>query len=175
VTARPGAGYDGGMELRFLALADRQLEQNIQKIRAVVELMDEGEVWWRPNESCNSVGNLLLHLCGNLSQWILAGVGGELYERRRSAEFAARETERKAEILARLTDVVSRCRSVVATATREQLLGIRQIQGTETDGLGATFHAVEHMGYHTGQIIYIAKQLIGTRKEIEFYPQLRGK
>ncbi len=168
--------YDGReMEQRFLAVLDRQLEENLQKIRAVVEFMRQDELWWRPNESCNSVGNLLLHVCGNLSQWILAGVGGEMYDRRRAAEFAARGTEGKADLIARTTDVVGRCRSVVATATREQLLAVRQIQGTETDGLGALFHSVDHMGYHTGQIVYIGKELVGGRAEIEFYPHLRGK
>jgi uncharacterized damage-inducible protein DinB len=163
------------MELHLLGLADRQIEQNLQKIRAVVEVMSEDEVWWRPNESCNSVGNLLLHVCGNLSQWILAGVGGEIYERRRAGEFAARETVTKAELMARLTDVVARCRSVVASATKDQLIALRQIQGSETDGLGAIYHAVDHMGYHTGQVVFIGKQLVGGRAEIEFYPHLRGK
>jgi uncharacterized damage-inducible protein DinB len=163
------------MELHFLALADRQIEQNLQKICAVVELMSEDEVWWRPNESCNSVGNLLLHVCGNLSQWILAGVGGELYERRRPEEFTARETVTKAELLARLTDAVARCRSVLATATKDQLIALRQIQGSETDGLGAIYHSVDHMGYHTGQVVFIGKQLVGGRAEIDFYPHLRGK
>lgn len=163
------------MELHFLALADRQIEQNLQKIRAVVDLMREDEAWWRPNESCNSVGNLLLHLCGNLSEWILSGVGGELYERRRAAEFAARGTVTKAELMARLTDVVARCRSVLAAATKDQLIAPRQIQGTDTDGLGAIYHSVDHMGYHTGQIVLIGKQLVGGRAEIEFYPHLRGK
>jgi uncharacterized damage-inducible protein DinB len=163
------------MELRFVALADRQLEQNFQKLRAVVELMSEEDLWWRPNDSSNSVGNLMLHVCGNLSQWILAGVGGELYDRRRAEEFAARGVASKAELLARLNDVVGRCRSVVGSATRDQLLPVRRIQGTETDGLGAIFHSVDHLTYHTGQIIYVAKLLMHGREEIEFYPHLRGK
>jgi uncharacterized damage-inducible protein DinB len=163
------------MELSFVALAERQLEQSLQRIRACVEVMREDELWWRPNEKCNAVGNLILHLCGNLSQWILAGVGGELFDRRRAAEFEAREAAGKAELLARLTDVVGRCRGVVAAATREQLIAPRRIQATETDGLGAIFRAVEHLSYHTGQIVFIAKQLAGERTEIEFYPHLRGK
>lgn len=163
------------MELSFVALAERQLEQSLQKIRACVEELREDELWWRPNEKCNAVGNLILHLCGNLSQWILAGVGGEIFDRRRAAEFEARETAGKAELLARLTDVVGRCRGIVAAATREQLIAPRRIQATETDGLGAVFHAVEHLSYHTGQIVFIAKQLAGHRSEIEFYPHLRGK
>ena len=165
----------GDMELRFVVVVDRQLEQSLQKIRTCVDALRDDELWWRPNESCNAVGNLILHVCGNLSQWILAGVGGELFERHRAAEFSARGTAGKAELLERLTDVVGRCRGVVATAARDQLIAARRIQDTDTDGLGAIFHAVEHMSYHAGQIVFIAKQLAADRTEIEFYPHLRGK
>jgi uncharacterized damage-inducible protein DinB len=113
----------------------------------------------------------VLHLCGNLSQWVLAGIGGRPYERHRSAEFSADRTANGAELLERLTGVVDGCREVVAALTEADLAAPRTIQGYATDGQGALLHVWEHMAYHTGQIVLIAKQLVDERTEVEFYPQ----
>src|SRR5664280_653135 len=72
---------------------ERLLSEYLRKIEHCVGLLTPAEVWWRPNARCNSVGNLLLHLSGNLSQWVLAGLGGAEYERRRREEFAAETGE----------------------------------------------------------------------------------
>jgi uncharacterized damage-inducible protein DinB len=164
------------MEARFLELADRELGRNLDKILACVGKLDDAQVWWRPHEGSNSVGNLLLHLTGNLSQWVLAGLGGRAFDRRRAEEFAARGSAAgKDEIVGRLADVVADCRKVLKELSASDLRAARTIQGDDTDGLGAIFHVVEHLGYHTGQIVLLAKELAGPRAEIEFYPHLRGK
>jgi uncharacterized damage-inducible protein DinB len=157
-----------------LVLAAAYFEQYLAKIRTCVQLLDEHELWWRPNDHCNSVGNLLLHLSGNLSQWILEGVGGEPFDRRRSAEFSARRTASGAELVERVEQVVGRCREVVLAVSADQLVARRSIQDVDTDVQGAIIHAVEHMSYHTGQIVFVCKQLAGERSDIEFYPRLRG-
>lgn len=159
------------MQRRFLGEADRFLAQYAHRIRECVALLSEEQVWWRPNEACNSVGNLMLHLCGNLSQWVLAGLGGQAYERHRAEEFRAREGAPKAELVARLEAVVQSARDVVAGLDAAALAQPRQVQGYDTDGLGIVFHVVEHMSYHTGQIVAAAKQLSGPQAGIEFYPQ----
>ncbi|KAB2950316.1 MAG: DUF1572 domain-containing protein, partial [Thermoanaerobaculia bacterium] len=89
------------MESRLIGFADRYWTEYMGKIAAAVEPLGEEQVWWRADERSNSIGNLLVHLVGNLSQWVLAGLGGEPYERRRDAEFAARGGASKAELLAR--------------------------------------------------------------------------
>lgn len=159
----------------FGRLASRYLAEYEEKIRYAVALLDEEQLWWRPNERSNSVGNLLLHVTGNLSLWILAGLAGEPYERDRAGEFAADGERGKGELLARLADTVARCREVAEGLGEEALERRRTLQGYETDGLGALFHAVEHMSYHTGQILYITKQLLGETRLLELYPRHRGE
>lgn len=142
------------------------------KIAAAVEPLTEEQVWWRPGEGSNSIGNLLAHLDGNLSQWVLAGLGGESYERHRDAEFAARGGVAKAVLLERLRATVGRCCAVAARLTADDLARLHRIQTYELDGRRALFHTVEHMSYHTGQIVLLAK-LHGV--PLDFYPQHRGE
>ena len=159
----------------FPELAARYLEEYLEKIRFVVEPLDDDQVWWRPAKGSNSIGNLLLHLAGNLSLWIAGGLGGDAYERDRRGEFAADRTHTGEELLARLTAVVGRCRQVLDALEGEALERPVDVQTYRSDALGVVFHAVEHMSYHTGQILYLAKQLGGAGHGIELYPQHRGE
>jgi uncharacterized damage-inducible protein DinB len=163
------------LDRRFLAEADRYFEQYLRKIRACVALLSEEQVWWRPNEASNSVGNLLLHLSGNLSQWVLATLGGLVFERHRAEEFRARGGPPKGDLLQRLEEVVRATRAVIGSLGTLDLERPRQVQGYDTDGLGVVFHVVEHMSYHTGQIVAATKQLTGPAAGIEFYPQHRNE
>lgn len=163
------------MERRFLAEADRYFEQYLRKIRECTALLSEEQVWWRPNEAVNSVGNLLLHLRGNLSQWVLATLGGRPFERHRSEEFRARGGAAKAVLLAGLDEAVQATRAVIAGLDTAALERRHQVQRSDTDGLGVVFHVVEHMSYHTGQIVATTKQLTGPEAGIEFYPQHRSE
>ena len=117
----------------------------------------------------------MLHLEGNLSQWVLEGLGGEPFERRRQGEFSARQGPGRDVLIARLTAVVERCAAVVDLLDAPALERRVRIQGYEVTGLGALYHAVEHAGYHTGQIVMLAKQLLGPDSGIDFYPQHRGE
>lgn len=155
----------------FPELAARYLEEYLEKVRLAVERLEGDALWWRPASGTNSAGNLLLHLSGNLSLWILAGVGGRPFSRDRSGEFAADRSHGRAELLGRLEEVVAACRGVLGTLAPEDLTREAAIQGYETDVLGAVFHAVEHMAYHTGQIVWIAKELQAGEDRLEFYPQ----
>lgn len=159
----------------FPILASRYLGQNLDKIRRAAELLDHDQLWWRSARGTNSVGNLILHLCGNLSQWIGEGIGGEPCERDRAEEFAAEGGPTGAELLERLDGVVARCRRILEAHDGEPLDRRIDVQGYEADVLGAALHAVEHMAYHTGQILFLAKQLRGEGHGIELYPQHRGE
>jgi uncharacterized damage-inducible protein DinB len=160
------------MDSRLISFAEHYWSEYLGKIEAAVEPLSEEQVWWRPNEASNSIGNLCAHLVGNLSQWVLAGLGGEPFERRRDAEFAARGGASKRELTERLRATVARCRQVAARLSAEELARVRRIQSEEVDGYGALLHAVEHMSYHTGQIVLLAK-LHGAA--LDFYPQHRGE
>lgn len=124
--------------------------------RAVSALTDE-QIWWRPNEASNSIANLILHLTGNVRQWIVAGVGRQPNERNRQQEFDERTKIPKHELLARLTTVLNEADAVMANLQLGELAEARQIQGNDTTVMKAIYHVVEHFSMHTGQIQWIAK------------------
>ena len=128
------------------------------KLRAAVEALPGDALWWRPNEQANSVGNLLLHLDGNVRPWVVCGVGGAPSTRDRAAEFAARSGPPAGELLARLEHTLREADAVLASLTPEELLTGRTIQGREVTVLEVVYHVVEHFSLHLGQIIWAAKQ-----------------
>lgn len=133
--------------------------------RCLAELGDE-DVWWRPNEASNSIGNLLLHLCGNVRQWIVGGVGGVEVERDRQREFDEREHLPAVELLTGIKSVVAEADAVLARLDAEDLQSERRIQGHDVDVLTAVYHVVEHFGMHTGQIIFLSKMRGGRDLEL---------
>jgi uncharacterized damage-inducible protein DinB len=160
---------------RFCRLSADCLGDYLRRITAVVEPLSEDQVWWRANPATNSVGNLLLHLQGNLSQWVLAALGGRAYERHRSQEFSASRTAGKAELLAGLGRVVGECQAILGGLPERELAAVRTVQGGERDGLYIVLHVVEHMSYHTGQIVHLAKEQLGPAAGIDFFPQHRNE
>lgn len=137
------------------------------KIRAAVEAMPADRLWWRPNESSNSVGNLLLHLTGNVRQWIVSGVGGQPDVRKRNMEFAARGGATAAGMLDGLDATIREVDDVLRGLLPSELLERRTIQGRDTTVMEAVYHVVEHFAGHTGQIIWIAK--MSAPGSVKFY------
>src|SRR3954465_12153411 len=127
------------------------------KLRAAVEAMPADALWWRANEQSNSVGNLLLHLAGNVRQWIVSGVGGAADSRHRAAEFEARGGGDAETLLARLDQVLDEADTVLARLSIDELSTHRVIQGRDFSVLEAVYHVVEHFSLHVGQIILVAK------------------
>lgn len=143
-------------------------EEYPAKIRAVLAALPAEALWWRPNIWSNSVGNLVLHLCGNVRQWVVAGIGGVTDVRQRDEEFAAREGH-TAEELRDILDVTIRDVDATLAALQEgALLEQRRIQGRETLVMSALFHVVEHFSTHTGQIVWLGKMWSGAGS-IRFY------
>jgi len=129
------------------------------QLRLAVEALPADGLWWRANDQSNSVGNLLLHLNGNVRQWILAGVGGQPDVRHRAAEFDARSGPSASALLADLDRTLDAVDKVLADLTDANLLEPRTIQGRDVTVLAAVFHVVEHFSQHLGQIILVAKLL----------------
>jgi uncharacterized damage-inducible protein DinB len=124
--------------------------------RAISSLTDE-QIWWRPNEASNSIGNLMLHLAGSTRHWIVAGIGRQPNERNRQQEFDERRPVPRHELLARLTTVVAEADAVLASLEEGELNEARPIHGSDTTAMKVIFHIVEHFSMHTGQIQWIAK------------------
>jgi uncharacterized damage-inducible protein DinB len=141
----------------------RQLltRSHLPRIERAVERLTDADVWWRPSVESNSAGNLLLHLAGNVRQWIVSGVGGARDERRRQEEFDAREGAGRDELIEHLRRAVQDADAVLARLSASQLLERRHIQGFDGTVLYAIYHVVEHFAMHTGQILFIAKERAG--------------
>jgi uncharacterized damage-inducible protein DinB len=139
----------------------------LPKLRRCLEELDDGDLWWRAHETDNSAGNLILHLCGNVRQWIISGLGGEPDVRKRAVEFSERKHVPKAELLAKLEETLQQADGVLASFGVSQLLVRYTIQGFQKTALEAIFHVVEHFSFHTGQIIYITK--LRRQMDLKFY------
>ena len=148
-------------------------DEYLPKIERCLERLTDEQLWWRPNEDSNSIGNLLLHLSGNARQWIVCGLGGEVDERDRQAEFDERRVVARAELLARLKSTVDQVDETLARFDQARLLDTFFIQGTNVSALAAIFHVTEHFSMHTGQIILLTKMLSAT--DIRFYDFSTGK
>ena len=142
------------------------------KLRLTLNALPPDKLWWRPNEDSNSVGNLLLHLNGNLRQWIVAGVGGEPFERHRAGEFEARHGAPVPELLAPLERTLADVDRILKGLTAERLVERCAIQGRDLTVLDAIFHVTEHFGYHLGQIILVAKMF--APGGVQFYEDAGG-
>jgi uncharacterized damage-inducible protein DinB len=142
-------------------------EDFLPKIERCLEMLSDEQIWWRPNPESNSIGNLLLHLSGNVRQWIVSGLGGASDARNRDAEFAERAIVPRDELLARLKQTLSEADSALATFDGERLLERMQIQGCDVTALEAILHVVEHFSMHTGQIILMSK--IFAEVDLGFY------
>jgi len=133
----------------------------LNKVTRSLVAISDADLWWRPNEASNSIGNLLLHLRGNVTQWIVGGVGQRPFERTRPEEFSSRGGATAQELLKALTATVHQACDVIALQTGDSLLERRQIQGYDVSVLEAIYHVVEHFSMHTGQIILLAKARSG--------------
>jgi uncharacterized damage-inducible protein DinB len=152
----------------FLAQSREYLTGHyLPKILASIEPLSDPDLWWRPNEASNSIGNLMLHLSGNVRQWIVSGVGGAPDRRERAREFSERDPLPRAELIESLTRAVREADAVMAGVSRSDLSESRRIQGREVTVLEAIYHVVEHFSTHLGQILMIAKQRGG--KDLGFY------
>ena len=143
------------------------LQDYLPKVERCVSSLPADMLWWRPNEHSNAVGNLLLHLAGNVRQWIVHGAGGAQCTRSRTEEFAPKEGATRAALLRQLRAACTEASVVLASLDAQRLTDRRVIQGVEVTIMGAVYHAIEHFSGHLGQIIYITK--LGTGKDLCFW------
>ena len=158
---------------RFLDLSRHYLAfEYPTKIRRCLDELPADALWRRSDEHSNSVGNLLLHLTGNVRQWIVSSVGGAPDTRFRSAEFAATEGADARALFAGLRATLDEADAVIASLSPAGLLERRTIQGRDVTVLEAVYHVTEHFALHTGQIILLTKLYAPGR--IGFYEDAGG-
>ena len=135
----------------------RMFEDNLTRLEKCLNLLTEEELWYRPNENTVSVGNLVLHLCGNIRQWILSGLGGEPDLRQRQSEFDEAGPMPAQQLLEKLKSVLAEVNLLLDRLEPQILVEKRTVQGFDESGLSIIVHVVEHFSYHVGQITYITK------------------
>lgn len=147
-----------------------RMEENTPRIEKCLAELTEAEVWQRPNPASNSVGNLILHLCGNITQYAISSLGNRPDVRDRDAEFAAEDGLSKAQLLEKLNWTLREAVETIRRASREELLRVRTVQGFDMSGIGIIVHVCEHYSYHTGQLAFWTKIL--KNKDLGFYAGL---
>ncbi len=160
------------VEQIFVQASSKKLDQLLSRIRDCVNKLEPDEIWARGHENENAIGNLVLHLSGNVGQWIISGIGGAPDTRERDTEFAARGGMETAELLGRLESAVKEAIVVIGRVTPERLTQRVVIQKYDLTVLEAIFHVVEHFAQHTGQIIFATKMLTG--EDLGFYKHLKA-
>lgn len=165
MTSEPGSA---ALFLEFSR--EKLLGQYWPRMRSCVESLTDEQIWWRPNNASNSVGNLLLHLNGNVSQWLVASFNHHEDARNRPAEFNAPEQIPGSVLIHQLNKTLEEAAAVLSRLTEADLLAHFEIQGYNVTGLAAVYQVVEHFGLHHGQIIYITKMLRG--EDLGFYREL---
>ena len=158
----------GGLFLEFSRR--KLLEQYWPRLRSCVESLTDEQIWWRANEPSNSIGNLLLHLNGNVRQWLVASFNRLEDARNRPAEFGEREMVPGSALVARLDSTMQESAKVLSRLKDADLLATYEIQGYTVSGLAAVYQVVEHFGLHYGQILYITKML--QDRDLGFYREL---
>jgi hypothetical protein len=154
----------------YLAEARRRLAACHERITHCLGQLDDPQVWWRARPALNSIGNLVLHLCGNLRQWLVSGVGGAADVRDRPAEFAEQGPIPKQELLSRLATAVRTADAALGGVEESRLLEARRIQGFDETVLSAIFDSLSHLAGHTQEIVFVTRLQLGDAYRFAWVP-----
>ncbi len=154
----------------FLQESVHLLQQSLRKINHCLDQLDDDQLWWRPQPELNSIGNLILHLCGNLNQWAVCGITKSEDNRRRSEEFCSDVKVSRDELQTRLHRTVEQALQTMQSLSAVSLLEKREIQGFSVSIMGALSHTVSHFVGHTHQIIYLTRLQKGEHYQFDWSP-----
>jgi uncharacterized damage-inducible protein DinB len=160
------------VESLFLQFSTAKLRQFTERIEVCLGKLTEAQIWKRGGQNENAIGNLALHLNGNVRQWIVTTLGNNPSPRDRDSEFSAREGHTPASLAASLRQTIEEAVQVISSLDSDRLTRIYEIQNYRVSGVEAVYHVVEHFAEHTGQIIYATKALTG--EDMGFYWHLRN-
>jgi hypothetical protein len=147
------------------------LKEGMDKIEHCIAQLSDEQVWRRPRPEMNSIANLMLHLTGNVRQWIISGIGGAEDVRNRPGEFADQSRRSKKELLATLKSTVGEADAVLSKVTATELVTPKRIQGFDTSVMGAIFSCVPHFRGHVQEIIHMTREQLGDKYRFDFVPQ----
>lgn len=145
----------------------RLFEESFTRIRQCLGMLSVDQVWQQPSEVSNSIGTLVVHVCGNTRQWIVSGLGQGPDDRQRSTEFSGKQRYSTVELTEMLDKLEEDVEDVLNQLHTEQLLATYQVQAFRETGMSMLIHVIEHTSYHVGQITYLTKWL--TDKQTNYY------
>ncbi len=151
----------------FIEQSIYRIEENTKRVATCLQEIDEEEIWNSPNDQSNSIGNLILHLCGNIRQYIVSALGEAEDTRVRDKEFSIKSGFTKAALLRQLNSTILEAIEIIKKSDDDKLGRIYSVQGFQLSGVGIIIHVTEHYSYHTGQIAFWTKQL--KNKDLRFY------
>ena len=151
----------------FMDQAIYRMSENTERVKACLEVISEEELWLRPTSVSNSIGNLILHLAGNMRQYIVSSLGRRPDHRQRDSEFSTEGGFTKEELLTHFLSNYEEVVAVLRSLTDQDLLESKSVQVYNLSGIGHILHVVEHYSYHTGQIAFWTKQL--RNQDLGFY------
>jgi hypothetical protein len=155
----------------LVAAARHTLAEGRERIEHCVGQLTDEQLWWRPRPEMNSIANLLLHLSGNIRQWIVGGIGSAADVRNRPQEFADRSGRPKGEVLQQLQDTLTTADRTIASLSADDLVAHHRIQGFETNTTAALFDCISHFRGHVQEIINLTRMQLGERYKFYFVPQ----
>ncbi len=155
----------------FVDYSIQKLTQASGRVDACLGRLNDDQIWMKGGRNENAVGNLVLHLCGNIRQWIVSGVGGAPQTRDRDAEFAAAGGTNIAGLRQAMSETVEEGLAIIRVQTAETLARPIEVQSYHVTVLEAIYHVVEHFAGHAGQIIFATKMLTG--EDLGFYHHLK--
>ncbi len=151
----------------FIEQSIFRIDESMRMINIALAELGPEELWKKPNAALNSIGNLLMHLNGNITQYAISSLGETMDVRQRDLEFSTSSQLDGKALISNLEQTVETAKAIMANATAEQLLKKRKVQGFDLSGIGIIIHVVEHLSYHTGQIAFWVKLL--KNKDLKFY------
>ena len=154
----------------FIEQSIYRIEESTHRIKKCLDEIDEIEIWKCPNERSNSIGNLILHLCGNIRQYGISALSKIKDTRERDKEFSTKTGPTKSELLNELINTISEAVGIIENIDENRLMKIYSVQGFNLSGIGIIIHVTEHYSYHTGQIAFWIKQI--KNKDLGFYANI---
>lgn len=161
---------DDPFEREFQVVCMSELEAARDRIRHCVTQLDDDQLWSRPHPSMNSIANLILHLCGNARQWLVAGLQDRPDSRNRPAEFSQRGGLTASELQKSLDDVLLEVRASIGGMSRDQWLLVRDVQGFQISGIQTALDSITHFWGHTQEIVHLTRAILGDNYRFDFVP-----
>jgi hypothetical protein len=150
---------EGQIASLFLAASCAMLDQMTHQLAACVAKLNDNQIWQRGGAHENAVGNLILHLCGNMRQWIMHGVGQQPDMRTREVEFSTTGEVSGPALIATFQATVAQAKAVIESTSAERLCERTNPQGRDVTVLYAIYQVVGHVRQHVGQVILLTKQM----------------